>query len=96
MNASEALALAYAKPYDQAKVKSIIEALSEPFDEEYVQWKPQTVAKDKTKAQAAAYIDTRAAYDRLNDVLGNNGWFDLAEVTFTNEFSKKSGWKEEA
>ena len=95
MNVAEALALVYAKPYEPAKVKEIIEALSEPFDEEYIQWKPQTITKDKKKAQAAAYIDTRAAYDRLNDVLGNGGWFDLAEVTFTNEFGKKTGWKEE-
>jgi hypothetical protein len=96
MNVAEALALVYSRQYEPAKVKEIVEALSEPFDEEYIQWKPQTITKDKKKAQAAAYIDTRAAYDRLNDVLGNGGWFDLAEVTFSEEFGKKTGWKDDA
>ncbi len=48
--------------------------LAEPFAEDVVHWKPQTV-KDN-RALAVAYIDARDVMDRLDEVLGVAGWKD--------------------
>src|SRR5262245_19376755 len=54
--------------------------LAAPFDPREVRWKPQTVTKDGTRALAIAYIDARAVIDRLDEVLGIDGWTDAYEV----------------
>jgi len=59
---------------DQARVKEVISQLEEPFDPELIYWKPQAINKAKTSAVAAAYADPRAYSDRLNEVIGANGW----------------------
>lgn len=47
-------------------ISQIVEALSEPFPSKYVEWKPQQVSKDGTKALAAAYVDARRYQERLD------------------------------
>jgi hypothetical protein len=48
--------------------------LAAPFDAAAVRWKPMKVTG--TRALAAAYIDSRAVQDRLDEVLGVDGWQD--------------------
>jgi hypothetical protein len=60
----------------QEEVVAILAQLAGPFEEEDVKWKPQSVkgsGSDK-KGQAAAYADLRTYIDRLNEVVGANGW----------------------
>src|SRR5438309_6129812 len=61
-----------------ADVKAITKALAEPFEQSEVKFKPQTVKNNK--ALALAYVDARAIQDRLDDVLGVEGWSDEYEL----------------
>lgn len=49
-------------------------ALAAPFDPRDVKWKPQSVKGNR--AMALAYLDARAIQDRLDEVLGVEGWQD--------------------
>ncbi len=49
-------------------------SLAAPFPSAAVNWKPQTLTKDKTRALAVAYIDARDVMDRLDDVVGQFNW----------------------
>ena len=62
----------------ESDVKTITQALSAPFDLKEVKFKPQVV--QGTRALALAYVDARAIQDRLDDVLGVEGWQDEYEV----------------
>jgi hypothetical protein len=55
-------------------VGAITAALSAPFDPKEVKWKPQAVKNNR--AMALAYLDARAIQDRLDAVLGVEGWQD--------------------
>lgn len=55
--------------------REIMEALSQPFPVEAIQWKPGATNKDKTRALALAYVDLRHYIDRLNEVVGPE-WSD--------------------
>src|SRR2546421_9623540 len=57
-----------------ADVKGITKALAAPFDLTEVKFKPQAVKNNR--AMALAYVDARAIQDRLDDVLGVEGWQD--------------------
>src|SRR5436305_2361356 len=59
-------------------VKTITKALAEPFSQSEVKFKPQMVKNNK--ALALAYIDARVIQDRLDDVLGVEGWSDEYEL----------------
>lgn len=48
--------------------------LAEEFPREAVSWRAQSLTKDKTKAQALAYIDARDVMDRLDAVCGPANW----------------------
>ena len=54
------------------------EALSAPFTKSDVKWKPQAVKGNR--ALAIAYLDARAIQDRLDDVLGVEGWQDDYQI----------------
>jgi hypothetical protein len=54
--------------------EEMYELLNAPFHPEDVEWRPGSVSKDKSKAQAFAYVDARAVRRRLNDVCGIDGW----------------------
>jgi hypothetical protein len=55
-------------------VASIARAMAAPFPAEDVKFKPQAVSG--SRAMAIAYIDARCVIDRLDDVLGIDGWTD--------------------
>jgi len=54
--------------------------LAQPFDLSEVQLKVQATNKDRTRGMVVAYIDARAVIDRLDDVVGPDGWHDSYEV----------------
>lgn len=58
----------------EAEIRAIREALLEPFEPEEIKWKPQLVKG--TRAMAIAYVDARVVQDRLDEVLGVDGWQD--------------------
>lgn len=49
-------------------------ALSKPFPKSVVQWRAKMLTRDKKKALALAYIDSRAVMDRLDEAIGIGGW----------------------
>lgn len=59
------------KPTDLATLAG---ALAEPLPADAVDWKPQTLTRDKKKAMAVAYLKNRAIQDRLDAVAGPAGW----------------------
>ena len=59
-------------------VNTITAALAAPFDPRAVKWKPQAVKGNR--ALALAYLDARSVQDRLDEVLGVEGWQDEYEL----------------
>src|ERR671923_2853073 len=55
-------------------VKTITGSLSAPFEPKEVKFKPQVVSGNR--ALALAYVDARVIQDRLDEVLGVEGWQD--------------------
>jgi hypothetical protein len=60
-----------------ADIKTITQALSAPFDPKDVKFKPQVVQGNR--ALALGYVDARVIQDRLDEVLGVEGWQDEYE-----------------
>jgi hypothetical protein len=58
------------------QVKAIAAELARPFKAEDVHWKAQTTTKDKKRALAVPYLTARNVMDRLDQVLGLDGWQD--------------------
>src|ERR1700679_4114983 len=57
-----------------ADIEALTQALSAPFDPREVKLKPAVVTGNR--AMALAYVDARVIQDRLDDVLGVDGWQD--------------------
>jgi hypothetical protein len=49
-------------------------ALAAPFPKEAIEWRISHTDKAETKAMVLAYLTARAVMDRLDDVLGVDGW----------------------
>jgi hypothetical protein len=58
-------------------IKTLTQALSAPFDPKDVKFKPQVVQGNR--ALALGYVDARVIQDRLDEVLGVEGWQDEYE-----------------
>lgn len=56
------------------EVEAITNALAEPFDPAEVRFKPAVVSGNR--ALALAYVDARVVQNRLDEVLGVDGWQD--------------------
>jgi hypothetical protein len=61
-------------PSSLADVERTTRALAAPFDPAEVRFKPAVVSGNR--AMALAYVDARVIQDRLDDVLGVDGWQD--------------------
>ena len=61
-------------PANRLEVAEITRALAEPFDPTEVKFKPGVISGNR--ALALAYIDARVIQDRLDEVLGVEGWQD--------------------
>ncbi len=55
-------------------MQEISEKLKASFPEENIKWRITATTQDKTKGLAVPYIDTRAIQNRLDDILGIDGW----------------------
>jgi len=58
---------------------TVFQSLAAPFDPKAVSWRAQSVTKknpEAPKAMALAYIDARDVMDRLDEVVGPEGWED--------------------
>lgn len=53
---------------------SVAKALAAPFEQYQVEIKPGATTQDKKRALALAYVDLRAYQDRLDEVVGIEGW----------------------
>lgn len=65
-------------------VKEIAAKLASPFKPDEVQWKAQATNKEKTRALAVPYVDARTVMERLDEVLGLDGWTDTYRDTGTS------------
>lgn len=73
------------------------EEFGKPFSASDVGWKIQCTSKDKKRGMVVPYIDARAISDRLDKVVGQNGWKDsydkwhsyLKNVKEDGQFVKK-------
>ncbi|WP_279232354.1 Rad52/Rad22 family DNA repair protein [Thermus albus] len=66
-------------------MKEIYEQLAQPFPPQEVGWKVQTVNRDRTRGLVVAYVDARTVLDRLDEVVGPEGWQDAYEVLADRE-----------
>jgi hypothetical protein len=64
----------HAKLHTRPETENLTNALAEPFDPSEVRFKPAVVSGNR--ALALAYVDARVIQDRLDDVLGVDGWQD--------------------
>ncbi len=62
-------------------VAEIMEALRAPFPAEDVEWRVGRESEDGTRVSLLAYIDSRAVQERLDEVLGIDGW--QTQITIT-------------
>lgn len=54
--------------------------LAEPFQVGLVQWRVEALSKDKHQALVVPYVDVAAVLERLDTVVGIEGWQDQYEV----------------
>lgn len=59
--------------------------LSEPFPASEIQWRVEALSKDKRRAMVVPYVDARTVLDRLDEVVGPEGWQDHYEVLVQKE-----------
>lgn len=57
-------------------MKDIFEELKAPFPPERIHWRIGSKTKDGTKARVLAYLNARDVMERLDEVVGPNGWED--------------------
>jgi hypothetical protein len=66
--------MATSEPVPPGKVKALTRALASPFAAQEVRFKPAVVSGNR--ALALPYVDARVIQDRLDEVLGVEGWQD--------------------
>lgn len=57
-------------------LEEIHRRLKEPFEPSAIHWRVGATTKDKKKGIALAYLDARDVMDRLDEVVGFEGWKD--------------------
>lgn len=63
----------------------VFERLAAPFPPDEVGWKVQATNRDRTRGLVVAYVDARTVLDRLDEVVGPEGWQDAYEVLADRE-----------
>lgn len=59
--------------------REVLTRLAKPFHPSVVKWKVQSVSKSG-KGLMVAYVDARDVLERLDEVVGPEGWHDTYEV----------------
>ncbi|RRR76571.1 MAG: hypothetical protein EI684_02820 [Candidatus Viridilinea halotolerans] len=68
-------------PLPPRTLTDVYVALCAPFAIEQIQLKPQVVNSEKTRALCAPYADPRVYEDRLDAVVGPDGWSSIYVMT---------------
>nr|WP_279231580.1 Rad52/Rad22 family DNA repair protein [Thermus thalpophilus] len=63
--------------------------MAEPFPPAEVQWRIEALSKDRKRALVVPYVDARTVLDRLDRVVGPEGWHDSYEVLADQERNLK-------
>ncbi|TBH21387.1 Rad52/Rad22 family DNA repair protein [Thermus thermamylovorans] len=63
--------------------------LAEPFPPGEVQWRIEALSRDRKRALVVPYVDARTVLDRLDRVVGPEGWQDAYEVLSDQERTVK-------
>ncbi len=61
-------------------MNDVWDMLNEPFPPEELQWRIEGLSKDRRRALVVPYVDARAVQDRLDEVVGIQGWQDSYQV----------------
>lgn len=61
-------------------IKEVVKELTRPFSVEEIELKVQATNRDRTRGLVVPYVDARAVLDRLDEVIGPDGWHDSYEV----------------
>lgn len=72
----------------------LVRLLTNPFEIDELKWRAQKTNKDKTKAIPVIYADPRVYIDRLNKVVGYDGWsteYFTETIPFEKELWVKDG-----
>lgn len=64
-------------------MNDVWDMLNEPFPPEELQWCIEALSKDKRQALVTPYVDASAVLDRLDEVVGTQGWQDSYQVLHT-------------
>lgn len=64
-------------------MNDVWDILNEPFPPEELQWRIEALSKDKRQALVTPYVDASAVLDRLDEVVGTQGWQDSYQVLHT-------------
>lgn len=70
---------------------SELKDLSKPFEPRDIEWYIRVTTQDKTKGLAIPFITNRAVQDRLDDVLGVDGWQNVYQVLKDTDIIDESG-----
>ena len=74
--------------------QEVFDKLKAPFKPEDVEWRVGRKSKDKTKGEVLAYISARAVQERLDEVVGPQGWsVEYTPVDFGDK--KRTNYKGE-
>jgi len=73
-------------------MNDVWDMLSEPFPSEDVEWRVEALTKDKRGALVAPYVQYKALLNRLDDVVGPQGWQDSYEVLQAAGFYAVKCW----
>jgi hypothetical protein len=69
--------------------KNVLEKLCDPFPLSLVKWLIVDKNKTGTRGKLLAYVDPRAYIDRLNNVIGVDGWSESYSVTALEGISRQ-------
>lgn len=67
----------------------LVSALRQPFPPAVISWKPQSVAKDRTGGLGVPYVDPRWYFERLDQLVGPQGWDMEIDVIGTGQIIVK-------
>jgi hypothetical protein len=65
---------------DDNDAKKVAHKLAEPFDAQEIKFKVQAVVNNQKNCLVIAFIDARCVMDRLDEVVGVDGWEDHYEM----------------
>jgi hypothetical protein len=77
------------------KIKELFAALEVPFEPAEIRWRVTNTSKSGKglRGQVMPYADQRAYIDRLNDLVGPNGWTRKYDIHTSAQFERSKDQK---